>query len=917
MNSSLETSNLVSNHRSNAHRSSREGELEGFSSDDRELLGRGGGGHTGAAEVRSRLAWPRRTLAREVRALDAARGAMGDAGAMSGGTTDTVSAKGDDVSCERASGVQDLPPRCPGRSPPPPAPRTPPRAATAGARATRPCAGGRCRTSPRPGRGRCGAISRPWPAASADCWSTPRETHGAPRVHLRVPAGGRVQGERDERGRAAAEQGRSARQLAQVQQPQEVSRLVRLPAERGGAGLEKRVPGGRHADGGGADHLLERILRARRGTREFRKRRAAVDGQVHVDGGEPAALRGDAQHTEGHVSVVRGRGLLADSPRTRAPSREALAEGRTPRTARPRTARPRTARPSACRCAWRARRSTRSAATKRARSRRGPRRSARAPAALVKPASRKWRATPRSAAGCRRAASRSCWLVFELPPRTRRTERRACIGTRTDASPATRSEGTRRVLGGTISCPWRRAGDDLTASVDAEIVEGGGTGFLEGPDGRAVFSVSFHAAREACEARTHHRRADACVGPVTAILAPDGAVRATGGVPDGKLGSGEASGSPTRPAGGSAREARRRGRKTARRTPRVRGGVSGGVSGEGPPLRRRRARRGRSVRVAPGQLHQAQGHPEEAQDVRLEREEPAVFRRRLFVPAHRVPARAEPPPQSPLDVPGGGGPRIVGPKNKQRRRRVRVSPAERVQPAGPREERLARVAEPVRARREGLGMARVSHAHDVIRRRRGVFSERHRGVHRGGSRVARKERARADSKERTPPPTNQMRSTRAGSRASSRGTGWSGGSRGGALSLRRPLRGGEGGGAGARGARRGAHREAAKETGAPKLELGALLATDIRDARTQEVGRGRALREALGGRKGSARASRKTLQNATTGLATTDLAIRRRRRTPTPTPTPTWRTCTSRRPVGADGERQGGDGREAAHRVRG
>ena len=33
---------------------------------------------------------------------------MGDAGAMSGGTTDTVSAKGDDVSCERASGVQDL-----------------------------------------------------------------------------------------------------------------------------------------------------------------------------------------------------------------------------------------------------------------------------------------------------------------------------------------------------------------------------------------------------------------------------------------------------------------------------------------------------------------------------------------------------------------------------------------------------------------------------------------------------------------------------------------------------------------------------------------------------------------------------------------------------------------------------------------
>ena len=65
--------------------------------------------------------------------------------------------------------------------------------------------------------------------------------------------------------------------------------------------------------------------------------------------------------------------------------------------------------------------------------------------------------TPRSA---RLRASRPAGragLCSGLPPRTRRTERRACIGTRTDASPATRSEGTRRALGGTISCPWRRS----------------------------------------------------------------------------------------------------------------------------------------------------------------------------------------------------------------------------------------------------------------------------------------------------------------------------------------------------------------------------------------------------------------------------------------------------------------------------
>jgi hypothetical protein len=79
------------------------------------------------------------------------------------------------------------------------------------------------------------------------------------------------------------------------------------------------------------------------------------------------------------------------------------------------------------------------------------------------------------------------------------------------------------------------SGSDVgSASVkDANFVN---TGFLEGLDGRAVFTVSFHAAREACEARTHHRRSSDS-GPATALLSPDGAVRATGGgVPDEKRG---------------------------------------------------------------------------------------------------------------------------------------------------------------------------------------------------------------------------------------------------------------------------------------------------------------------------------------------------------------------------------------------
>ncbi len=142
------------------------------------------------------------------------------------------------------------------------------------------------------------------------------------------------------------------------------------------------------------------------------------------------------------------------------------------------------------------------------------------------------------------AASRSCWLVF-----------RVSAVHQTDGKKSVHRDSYGRFAGDafggdTTSLGWNdfmpmslfAGGDDLevdsgsdvgSASVSANFVN---TGFLEGPDGRAVFTVSFHAAREACEARTHNRRSSDS-GPATALLSPDGAVRATGGgLPDEKRG---------------------------------------------------------------------------------------------------------------------------------------------------------------------------------------------------------------------------------------------------------------------------------------------------------------------------------------------------------------------------------------------
>ena len=139
---------------------------------------------------------------------------------------------------------------------------------------------------------------------------------------------------------------------------------------------------------------------------------------------------------------------------------EKKTEGKTTPTPTPTTG----SSPSASLCAWRARRSTRSAATRWGRSRRARRRSARAREGTAARGRefRKWRATclpgpVRASPPAVRAGSCSAF-----PLCTRRTARRAYTATRTGVSPATRSAATRRAWAGTISCPWRRSRAETT-----------------------------------------------------------------------------------------------------------------------------------------------------------------------------------------------------------------------------------------------------------------------------------------------------------------------------------------------------------------------------------------------------------------------------------------------------------------------
>ena len=161
------------------------------------------------------------------------------------------------------------------------------------------------------------------------------------------------------------------------------------------------------------------------------------------------------------------------------------------------------------------------------------------------------------------AASRSCWLVF-----------RVSAVHQTDGKKSVHRDSYGRFAGDALSgdatsLGWNDFMPMATFAGGNDLRSEASTGFLEGPDGRAVFSVSFHAAREACEARTHHRRVDACSGPATVVLSPDGSVRAAGG------GVPEAS---------RATDAASRRKRGANDPPRVARLPSSGVSGKSHPF---------------------------------------------------------------------------------------------------------------------------------------------------------------------------------------------------------------------------------------------------------------------------------------------------------------------------------------------
>jgi len=282
---------------------------------------------------------------------------MGDAGSMSGGTTDTVSAKGDDVSRERASGVQDLSSEMSRQI-----------ASTSGAAHAAASGDGRrkshssvCRwTLPDFTKTRARQVWSDFQTVAGrecrllvypkgDSMALP----GYISAYLQVDASkesadddangdvvdqradadwecfvsyelavvrptGASSRPRVRRGGAVRGSGRSARQLAQVQQPQEVARLVRLRAERRGARLEKRVPGGRHAYGGGADRLLERILRARRRKpRRATARRLRPPGRRLVKTISPPVLTGKFTWT---VENLRHFAVMLKTQKVMSPS---------------------------------------------------------------------------------------------------------------------------------------------------------------------------------------------------------------------------------------------------------------------------------------------------------------------------------------------------------------------------------------------------------------------------------------------------------------------------------------------------------------------------------------------------------------------------------------------------------------------
>ena len=124
------------------------------------------------------------------------------------------------------------------------------------------------------------------------------------------------------------------------------------------------------------------------------------------------------------------------------------------------------------------------------------------------------------------SSNRSCWVVFRMSA-VNQTESRNTVHRDSFGRFAADGGG-----GDTTSLGWNDFMPFQTFS--GEVDADGGSSFLLGEDGKAQFSVSFHAVREACEARTTNALQN--VGPAKAILSPDGSVKGEGGgVPDKQL----------------------------------------------------------------------------------------------------------------------------------------------------------------------------------------------------------------------------------------------------------------------------------------------------------------------------------------------------------------------------------------------
>ena len=584
-------------------------------------------GHTGAAEVRSRLARPRRTLAREVRALDAARGAMGDAGTMSGGTTDTVSAKGDDVSCERASGVQDLSSEMSRQI-----------ASTSGAAHAAASGDG--------GRKSHSSVCR-WTlpdftkTRARQVWSDFQTVAGRECRLLVYPKGDSMalpgyisaymQVDASKESATSARNGTSPTTGADADWECFVSYELAVVRPTGAASPHAgSASAGAAAEAGARRDSWHRFSSRKKshGWCDFARSAVVLDSKngylvddtLTVEArviflnesselvAEPASSGKDEPPLTGKftwtVENLRHFAVMLKTQKVMSPSfvvgdcafRISAYQSAVKRSARgggkdagDGAAEDQSDGATECLslCLESKEIDTISGDKVGALSARTAALGAGAGGASHGRVSKvAGDAALGAAAGV--AASRSCWLVF-----------RVSAAHQADGKKSVHRDSYGRfagdALGGdTTSLGWNdfmpmatfAGGDDLTAFPKHAEIEGGGTGFLEGPDGRAVFSVSFHAAREACEARTHHRRADACVGPVTAILAPDGAVRATGGgVPDGKLGSAASLRVPDA-AGRRLRSGKRGERllKDGAADAARSGGVSGGVSGKGHPF---------------------------------------------------------------------------------------------------------------------------------------------------------------------------------------------------------------------------------------------------------------------------------------------------------------------------------------------